>query len=294
MLSSVSVTPIERVPGSAAGAMRAMRAVTGSSLPSTLTCTVMPGESLPTSCVPTRPASSSLDRSTMVSTCCSAATFSPGSVCRLATMPSIGEISAAWRSSTSLVPSCACADSIWPRADSSCARELSSAVGAMKFCEARPWLALYWRSDCSYMARADSTLALRSATLWRSSSRSSWPSDWPALTRLPSPTVRRSRLPEALARTITVLGATSGPENSIRPGIGAIVGLMTSPAWNSRAGLAASFFAAGALLPLVAYTPAPPARTATATPPNHHCLRMISPIRRHGITGSMILECGGV
>ena len=101
----------------------------------------------------------------MVSTCCSAATFSPGSVCRLATMPSIGEISAAWRSSTSLVPSCACADSIWPRADSSCARELSSAVGAMKFCEARPWLALYWRSDCSYMARADSTLALRSATL---------------------------------------------------------------------------------------------------------------------------------
>ena len=49
-----SSTPIERVPASAAGAMRASRPATGSATPSTRTCTGMPGARRDTSCVPTR------------------------------------------------------------------------------------------------------------------------------------------------------------------------------------------------------------------------------------------------
>ncbi len=76
-LGNCTATPIERVPASAAGAMRASLPVSGLSTPSILSVTGMPAASRATSCVPTVPASSSRCRSTMVTTCCSAVTFSP-------------------------------------------------------------------------------------------------------------------------------------------------------------------------------------------------------------------------
>jgi len=60
--------------------------------------------------VPTTPASSSVDRSTTVSSSCSALTFSPGNTLRLPTTPPIGAVSAASRMPSIEVSSWACAD----------------------------------------------------------------------------------------------------------------------------------------------------------------------------------------
>ena len=59
------------------------------------------------------------------------------------------------------------------------------------------------------------------------------PSACPAVTRLPSATVSASSVPPALARTIAVWGATSGPENSTTAGICAMAGCTTSRLMNS-------------------------------------------------------------
>ena len=125
------ITPIERVPGSAAGAMRSSLPATGAATPSTCTSTAMPGRSDETSCVPTLPASSSRARSTIVITFCSMLSFSPGSTWRLATTPEIGATNSASRRLIRLVPSCAWAAANCARADSSAAPLASSAVPEM-------------------------------------------------------------------------------------------------------------------------------------------------------------------
>ena len=129
--------------------------------------------------------------------------------------------------------SCACADLSCARAASRRACEVCSAVGEMKFCAARPTLAVFWRSASTSVACADSTSAARSAARLCRSARSIAPITWPALTRLPSATLSESSVPAALARTTAVRGATSGPENSIVSGMRASTGRATSAATNS-------------------------------------------------------------
>ena len=179
------------------------------------------------------PASSSDDRSTTVTICCSALTFSPGTTWRLPTMPEIGTDSVASRMPTRIEASCACADLSWARAASRRACDVCSAVGEMKFCAARPTLAVFWRSASTSAACADSTSAARSAARLCISARSITPITWPALTRLPSATLSESSVPAALARTTAVRGATSGPENSSVSGSRAATGRATSAATNS-------------------------------------------------------------
>ena len=145
---------------------------------------------------------------------CSALTFSPGTTWRLPTIPGIGTASVASRMPTRVEASCACADLSAARAASTRACEVCSAVGEMKFCAARPTLAVFWRSASTSAACADSTSAARSAARLCRSARSISPITWPALTRLPSTTPSDSSVPAALARTMAVRGATSGPENS--------------------------------------------------------------------------------
>ena len=284
-LANATVTPIDRVPASAAGAMRASWPVSAASMPSTRTCTGMPGVRRATSCVPTLPASSSRARSTMVSTCCSADTFSPGSTWRLATMPAIGASSVASRWPTRVVSSVAWAAASAARAVSTWARELSSALGEMKFCAARRSLLAWVRSAWARLARAESSMALRSAMRGASSAMSMRPSAWPALTRSPSATVSASSVPEVRARSSTVLGATSGPEKAMRSGRLARCGCTTSLARNSSGADAAApgCLAAWAWPPGMApgcmATQAPPATASTTTPPSatHACLRMSCP-----------------
>ena len=74
-----------------------------------------------------------------------------------------------------------------PRRARAC--EVCSAVGEMKFCAARPMLAVCWRSASIRLACADSTSAARSAARLCRSARSIAPITWPALTRLPSATL---------------------------------------------------------------------------------------------------------
>ena len=74
------------------------------------------------------------------------------------------------------------------------------------------------------VACADSMPALRSLMRACRSARSIVPSVWPAFTRLPSAIASDSSVPAALARTIAVRGATSGPVNSMRCAIGATLG----------------------------------------------------------------------
>jgi hypothetical protein len=120
--------------------------------------------------------------------------------------------------------SCACADLSWARAASSRACEVCSAVEEMKFCAARPTLAVCWRSASSSVAWADSTIAERSLTRVCRSERSISPIDWPALTRLPSPTASDSSVPGALARRPRCAAPPAGPENSTTSGIFASTG----------------------------------------------------------------------
>jgi len=293
------VTPMLRVPGSAAGAMRAMRPATGRATPSTCTSTGMPAAMRPTSWVPTLPASSRRARSTMLKSCCSGLTFSPGTAYRLATMPAMGACRLASRRPTRVVSSAACAALSWARAVSSAERELSSAMVDMNCCAARRSLLACARSACSSVARADSSCAPRSATRLARSASSMRPISCPARTRLPSATSSSSSVPPALARTIAVCGATSAPENSTTPGRRASVGCTTSRAANSSAtsGLPSPGLPSPGLpLPgaeadwaITAPTAAPPgtfskpvvhARPAPATtarprpPVHHHLLRM--------------------
>ena len=138
------------------------------------------------------------------------------------------------------------------------------------------------RSACASCARADSSIALRSATRLDSSDRSTLPSSWPAFTRLPSATFSDSSVPAALARTTAVPGATSGPENSTLNGIGPSRGCTTSLARNSRAAALSPLAAAcvaGATLDAaprddISTAAATPATTSTPTPPISQRLRM--------------------
>ena len=148
-------------------------------------------------------------------------------------MPEIGTASVASRRPTFDIASCACADFSCARAASRRACDVCSAVGEMKFCAARPTLAVCWRSASSRVACADSTSAARSAARLCRSVRSIAPISWPALTRLPSATVSESSVPAALARMTAVRGATSGPENSIVTGSRASTGRATSDVTNS-------------------------------------------------------------
>ena len=200
----------------------------------------MPGARRATSWVPTLPASSSVPMSTKVSTCCSTASFSPGSTWRLATMPAIGAIRLASRCATSVVASAAWAAASAARAVSRVARELSSAVPEMKFCSAKRSLLAWLRSACSKVARADSRLAPRSAIRLPRSAMSMRPSNWPARTLAPSTTSRLSKVPEALERSTAVLGATSGPENSMSCGRLTRLGRSTSLARKSSGADAAA------------------------------------------------------
>jgi hypothetical protein len=194
-LGSSMVTPIERVPGSAAGAMRAMRPATGCATPSTCTCTGMPGARRATSCVPT-----------------SAGQFEPGQVddgqhLLLGAAASRRAPRGAWRRCRRWAPPA-------PRRAGRCGwcrrgqrgvdggargvdrgAELSSAIGEMNCCAASRSLDAWVRSACASVARALSTLALRSARRLVCSARSMRPSVWPAATRLPSATFSASSVP---------------------------------------------------------------------------------------------------
>ena len=189
------------------------------------------------------------------------------------------------------------------------ARELSSAMPEMNCCAARRSLLAWLRSACTRLARIDSRLALRSATRLARSASSMRPSTWPACTRLPSATVSASSVPPALARTMAVCGATSGPENSTTPGRRASVGCTTSRLTNSSgtSGFLSPFSDlpdAAWLAPLSAApaglnAPRPtakpaPAKTATATPPpSHHCFFMPDspPCMQHGRCNKMKFHC---
>ena len=204
--------------------MRSMRPFTGAAAPSMRTDKVCPGFSAETWCVPTTPASSSTDRSTTVISSCSALTFSPGSTLRRPITPLIGAVSAASRMPSFEVASAACVDLSWARAESSVARDDSSALAEMNCWRDRPSLAACARSASTTRAWADSTPAERSAARLCRSARSIVPSGWPALTRLPSATDSDSSVPAALARTTAVRGAISEPENSMRSGSAASTG----------------------------------------------------------------------
>ena len=86
----------------------------------------------------------------------------------------------------------------------------------MNCCAARRSLLACVRSACASVARADSRLALRSATrllsLGHVDAAQHLPGRAPGCLR---PRVSASSVPPALARTTAVCGATSGPENSI-------------------------------------------------------------------------------
>ena len=99
---------------------------------------------------------------------------------------------------TRIEASCACADLSWARAASRRACDVCRAVGEMKFCAARPTLAVFWRSASTSAACADSTRAARSATRLCISARSITPITWPALTRLPSATLSDEQRPRRL------------------------------------------------------------------------------------------------
>ena len=131
------VTPIERVPASAAGAMRAMRPATGCGHafdPHLAPPCRAPGSE--TSCVPTLPASSSRARSTMVTHLLLQADASrPATTWRLATMPAIGATQGGVAQADAHgVQLAACAACSAARAASSAAREFSSAIGEMNCC----------------------------------------------------------------------------------------------------------------------------------------------------------------
>jgi hypothetical protein len=136
--------------------------------------------------------------------------------------------------------------------------DVCSAVDEMKFCAARPTLAVCWRSASSSVACADSTIAERSLTRVCRSERSISPIDCPALTRLPSATASDSSVPGALARTTAVRGATSGPENSTTTGIFASTGRATSAGVNSSG--------TDLFLALAVARPATPSRCRGAAP----------------------------
>ena len=259
--------------------MRSSLPDTGAATPSTCTSTVIPGRSRDTSCVPTLPASSSRARSTIVSTFCSGLSFSPGSTWRFATTPEMGATSSASRRLIRLVPSCICDAVNCARADSSAALLASSAVEEMNCCSARRWFAACWRSAWFNWARADSSAAPRSATLLLSSARSSVPSVCPARTLAPSPTASDSKVPFALARTTAVLGATSGPANSIATGKLVSRGATTSCWANSSVTLASSAFLRSASRSRdCCRASAPPtmaARHRALIAPTIHCLCMV-------------------
>ena len=99
-----------------------------------------------------------------------------------------------------------------------------------------------------------------------SSARSMWPSGWPALTREPSCTAKPTNVPAALARTIAVSGATSGPENSMVAGIAVHSGRTTSRASNSSVTAALSLSRAVRLLRPTATAAAMPISNATVAP----------------------------
>ena len=186
----------------------------------------------PPACRPT-PGSSSVVRSTTVTICCSALTFSPGTTWRLPTMPEIGTASVASR-----MPSARRGElrlrrlELRPGGVEAGLRGLQRRrrdevlrgqplVGRCSAARPRPaWPA------------ADSTPAARSAARLCRSARSIAPITCPALTRLPSATLSESSVPAALARTMAVRGATSGPENSIVSGMRASFGWVTSAATN--------------------------------------------------------------
>ena len=270
------ITAMDRVPASAAGAMRAILPATACATPSTLTCTAMPGLSCETSCVPTLPASSSLARSTMVSTVCSMLSFSPGTTWRFDTTPAIGATRAASRRLTRLVLSCICDAVSCARAVSSAAALTSRPLDEMNCWSAKRLFDSCWRSTWASWARADPRAASRSATRLVNSARSTVPSFCPALTRLPSATLSDSRVPGALARTTAVPGATSGPENSMTLARDTSCGFTTSAALNSSATSALSFLLAAASLLLARHTNprAMAAMVSAAPPPISHCLRM--------------------
>src|SRR5450755_222190 len=103
----------------------------------------------------------------------------------------------------------------------------------------------------------------------------------PARTRLPSATCNESSVPGALARTMAVRGATSGPENSTTTGIFAATGRATSPLVNSS-GTAALALSPESSLPELppafdASASAAAAATNTRAPPPHHHSRPLRP-----------------
>ena len=157
-------------------------------------------------------------------------------------MPPIGATSAASRRPTRVVSSAATAAACNARALSSCEREVSSAIAEMNDCWARRSFDACVRSACASAALAASALAWRSLLRLCNSARSMRPSDWPALTCEPSCTASPTSVPPALARTTAVSGATSGPENSMLPGIVVHAGCTTSRGANSSVTAALSSF----------------------------------------------------
>jgi hypothetical protein len=115
----------------------------------------------------------------MVSSSCSAATFSPGSAWRLETMPLMGATRAASRSWMRAVSTWARAALYWALALSSEAREFSSAIGEMNFCSASPRLESWLRWAWASRALAASAWAVFSFRRALSSARSMTPSDSP-------------------------------------------------------------------------------------------------------------------
>jgi hypothetical protein len=114
-------------------------------------------------------------------------------------------------------------------------------------------------------------MAARSARRVATSVPSMVASTCPALTRLPSATASVSNVPPALARTVAVCGATSGPENSIRCAIVTRSGCTTSRGANSSVGSGGlSSFLAPRVTASAAATPAAASRPPPAA--HHHAL----------------------
>ena len=163
--------------------------------PSTRTCDRLArrAAATPRACRP-MPASSSDARSTIVSTCCSALTFSPGTTWRLPTMPEIGASKRRLaRRRRARRASCACADLSWARA--------ASSAGLRGLQRGRRDEVLRRQADVGGvlalgldqrgLRRLDHRRAL--ATRLCRSARSISPITWPALTRLPSATRERQQ-----------------------------------------------------------------------------------------------------
>ena len=201
-------------------------------------------------------------------------------------MPLIGAISEASRSAMRAESSAASAAATCALALSSDDLEFSSAIGEMNLSLARPMLDSCVRWACARVVLTAARLAVRSATLVCSSLMSMRPSSSPALTRWPSWTLSASSVPVALERTMAVLGATSGPENSTTCGNATCNGLAASVAVKSSgtslaaasgalAAIAALAGIAAAPLPALIAKPAPIATTIAATA-NTKRLRMSS------------------